>query len=1450
MQVRPLPDLARELHASQVRVVVRALQELWVEHGALGDCSATAEDLAAILVEEIGARDVDFDVETLESESAGSADVDSDELLEGLRALREAKRKVALAKQGEERSLENVDAEHFSERAEELVVFLLNEVSRERLGHSLAKRSALETQRAESGVPADAHQTHRAGHAFFNLVLALYTAVMLRSERSKTRHLGCLLLARLPVRAAMTALALDRGKVVAILLREHSFLRKAAARALSTLLLRFVDVVSGANAAKPSQFEDVDSIWLRRLRYDQHFLRTLATVFRGLVIALEDPDDEVFAESLLGLVRLCRGRPEGAESARSPLGLHCFEILDASGAAIIARFYQTSDPELKSTILRELPGFIALSLDRHKQGSNAAGKTAPRAAPPQTKRKVSCAVDPGAGPAPEADDLWALSFVREFCMPMLKLERNLVRLEDEAAAETNASHGSGSQPKSHRHTKATERNESVWRAVVVFLLELACLTRNRDVQDLLASELPALQVALSQRELSSGLSAYLFRSLLSASMELLPTPEGQYRFLLKELELWPRRPRSCQTRANLMLLVSLTMDCAYRFPSERVENGAPFGASASAFTDVPSICRALFPPLRRNLLDSHLVRESDWNRLRDTLFCAMTVVCARLHTSLCGTGQQAFDTNRAHTNPSGQQVDLLSEARCHELTTTLHFLSNFREIVFRYHGLSAQYGDFMAALICLALQAVFYQRGVPLALQQVAIGFMTETLRDCARHVASPTALKIFSRGICCALPLLPPFEAENELYDMLVIFLEQAVARASALPVQRRVWRSSTGVLRFETCAPVRAWQSAETVELSGSALSPDENKTGAGDPLLQMLLDAGQSPQMLLRKATSGATAPNANAGERKVHAARHSIPSLLLDSDEETNLEEKNPADERQVPLRTLISEAAPMLYDTQTGTEYAEFVRRTNLELIGSIFEMQKRFPGANSRALRTYVQLAVLQIELLAESPSRAYRDDVFLDVAAAADSQLRFLRIGEYATPESRDALLRRVATKDDTQLQAFLIVNGGQARPLVAAHITDAVVDVVRALLLHEHLLMQCVPDALRKATVSEVNGLERSWVTRQPSVAAFIERFLAFVWPRVSTGPAPGTPAPAVQLCGDHGPLRIQAHYTLDHRAGLVRLVLDVEYQEDACGFADIRIGFCGDGDSSDSSDTASSASADAVKSPADAGWLQVPEQYQYRFFLRQSATLQVPLPLRRGVYYVEPIRVRVWWRPCDSLANMFVTESSNGTDAAVPVVGVDDYQTRAAAAVAVWQCRTAMPMALGEVPVTPSRLLLFCPLDTGTGASSLEFCYGLWDRCPAGRAAAMAPAETSLPAVSRSYLWVHYLLRFLETTFSFRTMAKAPDSEPQYAVLYARSRVHGYSVLMRLEAPLDTALQGTGSPRDLEPGMRPWILMHLRSEDALFLDVFHGHLVNALRHWELPLDVREHDERSIMS
>ncbi|KAF6004468.1 hypothetical protein F1559_002751 [Cyanidiococcus yangmingshanensis] len=1187
--------------------------------------------------------------------------------------------------------------------------------------------------------------------------------------------------------------------------------------------------------------EDTDAAWMNRLRRDRGFIRTLGACFRALVMVLEDTDDIVFAEAFCALLRLCRGRSGGTEPIPSPIGLHCFEILDDSGAALIARFHRIADQELKGAILKEMPALVALSLQRHdrmraQSGAGTEHQTGNRKPAKRKPYGRSFEVDK------EAPEQWALSFLREFCIPVLRSERNLVRLQDEADVPNGVTETARPLEMSGKRRQGTERNELIWRAVVAFLLELASMTRTASAQQVLRAAIPALQLALTQRELSSGIGAYLFRRLLVVAMQLLTSTEDQLMFLSQQLELWPRLPRSCQTRANLLLLVSLTMEAAYQLPRSRDLSATDLFVPASTAVDVSVVCRSLFPPLRRNLLDSHLVREADWNRLRDTLFCAMVTVYAKLHTSLREPPMPPQpQVNSDVSNDASKEV--LLRTRCHELTVSLQFISNFREYVFRYHGLSARYGDLMAALVCLVLEAIFFAREISPSLQQVAIGFIAETLRDCATHVMSPTALKIFSRGICRALPLLPPFDAENELYEMLVGFLERAIPRATALPAQRRSWRSSTGILRFEAPSLLQQTENAR-VDASAGAPVLGEKAGEAEQSLLGALLENDLGSQFVSPKLDSRMLRSGSNAGAQNRSEALRNIPDLLVDSDADANVEEANRVEERVVPMRKLVSEAAPILYESWSATEYAEFVRRSNLELLGSLFEMQKRFPGANSRALRTHVQLAVMQIALLAESPSRAFRDDVFFDVAATTDSQLRFLRIGEYATPESRDALLRRVASKDDAQLGAFTILHGGKTRPLVAAHVTDAMVETVRALLLHEHLLVDSASPLQQPTQPSNLMPLDALWKERQPALAALMARFLNFIWPALSADRSLPLLSEMVELSDANGPLQIRASHELDRNAGILWLTLDVQYREGICGFADILVGFEDDGESSASDEHEIESVAENPRFPTDSGWLMLPDQYESRFFLRQSGQLRIPLPLRRGVYFVQPVRVRVWWRACHADSAMFSSESA--ADAKDSAQTSDDSAAMADAAARVWDCASPVQLPLLNYPIEPIWLLLFWPLTNDV--VSLDFCHGLWDRCPARRGAAIAPADAVLPAVAHSYLWVRHLLEFLERTFFFVTVAKAPAAEPRHAVLYARSRVHGHAVVIRVNAPLEAETDATNSLGEMSATRKPWILLHMRSEDALFLDVFYGHLERTLQQWNIPLDFRTHDERPL--
>jgi hypothetical protein len=1430
MLVRPLPELARALHDSEGRQLVRALQELWVEHGALGDCSATAEDLSAVLVAEIGAQDTVTALETgaLETDDAVTEQGDSASLIQNKQHGDRKRHNKS------ENGLESIDAESFTERAEELLALLLNEQRRERLYRHLGEARQQTLQKDLWERSDNVHETHCVSSGFFSSVLALYTGTLLRSERAKARLLGCLLLSRLPLRTATQTLTLDEGRLVAILLREHGFLRRAAVRSLGLLLQRLTETLPKATNSSEGYMEEIDAAWMQRLRRDRGFMRTLGTLFRALVMLLEDTDDAVFAEAFCALLRLCRGRSVVTEPEPSPVGLLCFEILDDSGEALMDRFHRVKDAELKSAILKEMPALVALSLRRHEKTPSEPELDPEQKAVPFRSEKTRQRERASAALGHEKD-MWALSFLREFCIPMLRTERSLVRLQDESSIVNESSERASSTEKPNESQQTGERSDSIWRASVAFLLELACICRSSNAQNVLRSAIPSLQLALTQRELSSGIGTYLFRRLLVAAMHLLSSTEDQYTFLSQQLELWPRLPRSCQTCGNLFLLISLIMECSYQLPARREAATADPFVSTMATVEVSSVCRSLFPPLRRNLLDTHMVRETDWNRLRDSLFCAMVVVSAKLRSLLCELSSTRQPSNTPD-NAASREESL--RARCHELTVSLQFISNFREYLFRYHGLSARYGDLMAALICLVLEAVFYTRDVSLSLQQLAIGFIAETLRDCATHVASPTALKIFSRGICRALPLLPPFDAENELYEMLAVFLERAIPRAIALPAQRRSWRSSTGLLRFETPSLL---QHSEYPTGNVSA-SNKQSARAAYDPLLGALLEDGTRSRTGSRRAGNNGSGSTNHMDIRSRTERASYIPDLLVDSDADTHGDEANRADERAVPLRKLVSEAAPLLYESRSGAEYAEFVRRSNLELIGSLFEMQKRFPGANSRALRTYVQLAVMQIALLAESPSRAFRDDVFLDVAATADSQLRFLRIGEYATPESRDALLRRVAAKDDAQLGAFTILSQGKSRPLVAAHVTDALVETIRALLLHEHLLMDCI-------VVGRHQQIERSnfvalgalWRERHPSGSALSKYFLGLVWPASAADLSRSALGETVTLGDVNGPLQIRANLELDRSLGILWLHLDVQYPEGICGFADIRVGFEGDDDSSSSDESEAEFAAENPSPPTDSGWLVLPDQYTNRIFLRQTSRLRLPLPLRRGVYFVRPIRIRVWWRPCDSESTMFSSDPAGDLGESTQVA--DDHAARAEAAASVWACTSAAQLSVANIPVEPLWLLLLCPL--AIDSISLDFCHGLWDRCPARRGVVMAPTDAALPAIASSYLWVQHLLRFLERTFFLVTVAKAPDMEPRHAVLYGRSRFHGHGIVIRLSVPFETETGTRGGLRESALNKKPWVLLHMRSDDALFLEVFCSHLERVLRQWNIPLDYREENE-----
>eukprot|EP00166_Cyanidium_caldarium_P002702 ctg_2642.g454 len=368
--VRPLRQLVTDLQHSETVRVVRALQELWVERSAFGDCGLAADVLLETLVHRVllpppppsssAVDDVDEDEQELALESGLPGERQAELLArgEGYFRARQTGERGALERRrgarrvsgggGDERedNLERVDEEPFTERAEELLLLLANELHRDRLRVS---------RRDDRG----------AGRLWLSSsLLSLHMATLLRSERSKAKALGLLLLTRMPYAMTAKTVSLDNGRVVRTLLSDHVFLRQVAARALSQVLHKLVREVHSSATDLPDGMHAQYVQWLQR---DVEFSRNLLALYRGLLAALDDEDDEVFLEALRGLLRLAKVDDTSVAPDADAFAEHIFTTLDAVGPWLVRRFHRLEASERKAQFLESMAGLVAHSVRRHEE---------------------------------------------------------------------------------------------------------------------------------------------------------------------------------------------------------------------------------------------------------------------------------------------------------------------------------------------------------------------------------------------------------------------------------------------------------------------------------------------------------------------------------------------------------------------------------------------------------------------------------------------------------------------------------------------------------------------------------------------------------------------------------------------------------------------------------------------------------------------------------------------------------------------------------------------------------------------------------------------------------------------------------------------------------------------------------------------------------------------------
>eukprot|EP00166_Cyanidium_caldarium_P002701 ctg_2642.g453 len=530
-------------------------------------------------------------------------------------------------------------------------------------------------------------------------------------------------------------------------------------------------------------------------------------------------------------------------------------------------------------------------------------------------------------------------------------------------------------------------------------------------------------------------------------------------------------------------------------------------------------------------------------------------------------------------------------------------------------------------------------------------------------------------------------------------------------------------------------------------------------------------------------------------------------MLAGDAETEQRPSRPraeSDARVVHPATIAASAAAAAVPSALDESA---VRESNLDLIASIFEIQKRFPGIKSRSLRALVQQAGQLMTALEEGVARSLRDHVFLDVVNTTDSQLRFLRTAEYATPESRDALLRMVSARGrDKELRAFSVWREGAARPLVAAHVADALVDAMRAMLLHQEAL----------ADMSREEWLATPGVDWTGALRAY--QALLQLLPGASHDEPAEAFAPPTALTHEDAPVRVQLTHRLDVVHGVLEALVDVQFVEGANGVADVQVGYVGD----DSEEQEEEEEEEAAPFE-DVGWLEMPEEYITRVRLQHSGVAVARLPVRRGALYTTPVRVRLKWWPyaTTSSSSSMEEEGAEATRPWLDTAPIECLSTRA----------RVLPLELYPVD---ERSLLFLRQLPPDGIA-LDAVYALWDLCAARRTIAVA-WPTASPART--------VLDVLRGPFRCAVVASAPPlDDPARALLFARSTFHGCSVLTRLETtPGEAAL-----PRDRKSTSSPgaWTMLTLRSEHTAFLNAFCAQFMRTLRDLDPTLEVRDRSD-----
>ena len=1397
--VRPLRQLVTDLQHSETVRVVRALQELWVERSAFGDCGLAADVLLETLVHRmlllsppppssssaVDGMDGDEREPALESGLPGERQAELLARGEGFFRARQTSERGALGRRRgarrisggggdgdgddeREGNLERVDEEPFTERAEELLLLLANELHRDRLRVS---------RRDDRG----------AGRLWLSSsLLSLYVATLLRSERSKAKVLGLVLLTRMPYAMTAKTVSLDNGRVVRTLLSDHVFLRQVAARALSQVLHKLVREVRSSATDLPDGMHAQYVQWLQR---DIDFSRSLLAVYRGLLAALDDEDDEVFLEALRGLLRLAKVDDTRVAPDADAFAEHIFTTLDAVGPWLVRRFHHLEASEHKAQFLESMAGLVAHSVRRHEERTSAQQTTA--TAGEQPRNAAATATDRVAQPD------WAFAFFSKVCIPLLHSEANMMRLRSESAEGAATQDLMGTADDSggalaNGETNARSAFDAVlWTGAVRFTLSLLGYPPAERLRPHLRDALPLVQAAVSREDRHSAFAAWHLRRLLHAARQLLDVPEERFLFLSRQLQVWRRLPRACQNRSHLLLLVSMLMDIAYEMPAPAPPPLPPKGvhplkraaAATTAAVTPERVASALFPPLRRNLIDDNLVLASDWSRHRDVVFCALLRVLGALRGLLV----------------TSATVDPTTADRA--VRVSAHFLNALREQVFRYYGLSCRYDTALAALTSLCADTAFYLRQCNASTHlYIASTFLMDTVRDCVAHGSSPAALKLYARGVCRVLPLLPPFEGEEELSEVLMDFLVRAVPHAAALPPPRKQWRCVTGMLRFT---------SATGTEAPGE---PAGRNPMAQDVLL--LAEASPAEELL----TVG--------DEERPPNSRDSILGGYAAGDAETEQRPSRPradSDARVVHPATIAASAAAAAVPSALDESA---VRESNLDLIASIFEIQKRFPGIKSRGLRALVQQAGQLMTALEEGVARSLRDHVFLDVVNTTDSQLRFLRTAEYATPESRDALLRMMSTHGrDKELRAFSMWREGAARPLVAAHVADALVDAMRAMLLHQEALA----DMLREEWLA-TPGVD--WTGALRAYQALLQ-----LLPGASRdGPAEAF-APPTALTHEDAPVRMQLTHRLDAVHGVLEALVEVQFVEGASGVADVQVGYVGDG--SEEQEVEEEEEEEEAAPFEDVGWLETPEEYITRVRLQHSGVVVARLPVRRGALYTTPVRVRLkWWPYATTTTTTTMEEESEpegeeGVEATTPwldTAPIERLSTRA----------RVLPLELYPVD---ERSLLFLRQLPPDGIA-LDAVYALWDWCAARRTIAVAWPTAVEGVAPPTVSPARAVLDVLRGPFRCAVVASAPPlDDPARALLFARSTFHGCSVLTRLETTPGAAALPHDRKSTSSPGA--WTVLTLRSEHTAFLNAFCSQFMRTLRDLDPTLEVRDRSD-----